>query len=326
MAGLLQGNPYYSGPSPLAAGVNAFADNFMKGTEFFQKMDNDKINNQILQAKLGEYQNEQKMRDELQAYQAKGLMAPAGGPQQPMPKLNDFGGGMGAGSMGAPMAQPGMEMSMGVAPIQADPSIQGIPQAASPRSSELESLQGMMAIMSKYNPEKGLALRSQLATATNKAELAQALLDFKIAAQDAKNQYGQQLMELKMKMAEDREKKTEETIRHNTALETLKAIKGSGGGEGGGKSTEFDRDYKDYVDWFNQTTGNPQHPSYNPGVAKFSRGAYREYKVRQEAGAKTAGQLEGIRGSMGGPAPQKAASPSAGPTKMVWNPAKGRFE
>jgi hypothetical protein len=315
MAGLLQGNPYYSGPSPMAAGVNAFADNFMRGTEFFQKQDEAKLQQQMMQAKLNEYQNEQKMRDEMTAYQNSaptGLMATPGA----APKQVPF----------APQAVP--EELQGVQPGAMVDIPGAAPQAAQPGRSEMENLQGMMAIVSKYNPEKGLALRSQLQSATSKAELNQALLDFKIAGQEAKNQYMNELMGLKAKMAEDAVARAKETERHNKETELIAAVRASKGGEGGGKGTEFDRDYKDYSDWFDSTTGNKNSPSYNPGVQKFSRGAYREHKVRQEAGAKTQGQMEGIRSGMGGGNAQvPPPSPtSGGPKKMVWNPSKGRFE
>ena len=306
MAGLLQGNPYYSGPSPMAAGVNAFADNFMRGTEFFQRQDEAKMQQQMMQAKLGEFQNEQKMRDEMAAYQAQGLMAPAPAKQVPF----------------APQAVP--EELQGVQPG----AMVDIPAGPGGKRSDAETMDGMLNIISKYNPEKGMQLKSQWQSATSRAELNQALLDFKYAAQDAKNQYSQQLMEMKGKALEDRENRTKETERHNLTLEAIRASKGSGG-EGGGKGTEFDRDYKDYSDWFDSTTGNKNSPSYNPGASKFSRGAYREHKVRQEAGAKTAGQMEGIRSGMGGgvtPPPSAPTKPSSGPTKMVWNPSKGRFE
>jgi len=316
MAGLLQGNPFYAGPSPMAAGVNAFADNFMRGTEFFQKQDQEKIQKQMMQAKLNEYQNEQKMRDEMSAYQNSaptGLMATPGA----APKQVPF----------APQAVP--EELQGVQPGAMVDIPGAAPQAATPGRSELENLQGMMAIVSKYNPEKGMALRAQLQSATSKQELNQALLDFKIAGQEAKNQYMSELMGLKMKMADDAVARAKETERHNKETETIAALRAlKGGGEGGGKGSEFDRDYKDYSDWFDSTTGNKNSPSHNPGVQKFSRGAYRAHKVREEAGAKTQGQMEGIRSGMGGgvTAPAAPTKPSAGPTKMVWNPSKGRFE
>ena len=312
MAGLLQGNPYYSGPDAGAAGVNAFADNLMKSYGFFAGQDREnqqqKIQNQLAQIKINEAQNQEKMRQEIQAYQAQGLMAPAGGPQQPMPQLNDFGGGMGAGSMGQPMAQPGMGVPMTGPAMQADPSL-AIPESAAPQRSELESLQGMMAIVSKYDPEKGMQLRAQLQSATSKQELNAALLDFKIAAQEAKQQYGQQIMDLKTKMADDAVSRAEEAGRHNLAIETLRAMKGNGGEQ---KTTEFDRDYKDYSDWYDK--------SPSPNSRKFTRGEYRDYQMRMQAGAKTQGQMEGIRGSMGTPSP---STPSRNPQ---YNPKTGKIE
>lgn len=314
MAGLLSGNPYYSGPSPLAAGVNAFTDNFMKGTEFFQKMDQEKLQQQMMQEKLAEYENEKKMRAEMAAYnQPRGLMGPA------LPV--------------APVQEPQMSMAPGSeAPwgVQSQQPQMSTPEPqAPPPQSEEEYLKGAYAIISKYNPEKALALREQLYAAKSKADVQAAILDFKIAAQDAKTDYANKILDMKNNMVQVQQDRAAETARHNAVIEALKASKGSGSG-GEGKGTEFDRDYKDYSDWFNETTGNKASGYYQPGAQKMSRGQYREYKIRQESAAKSQGALQGLVGGAGIPAVQPSTTPAKAPgnqpKNLTWNPKTGRLE
>ena len=308
MTGLLSGNPYYSGPSAGAAGVNAFADNLMKGYQFFNDMDRQKqqaaMQQQLQQAKLNEYENEQKMRAEMAAYnQPRGLMAQA---SPAMPQLQEPGV-MGQGAMGPAMPTPGMG-GMGTPAIQADPSIQGIPEAAAAPQSEEEYLKGAYAIISKYNPEKALMLREQLYAAKSKAEMNQALMEIRQSAQEAKNDYMNKVMDFKTSQLSQKEDSLKETSRHNMMVEALRA---RGGGEGGGKTTEFDRDYADYLAWHKQ---NP-----TPGTKAFSRGEYRDYQTRQGAASKKAGEMEGLT--------QGIKSPSSGGGKQLnYNPKTGRME
>lgn len=330
MAGLLQGNPFYSGPSPLAAGVESFGDNLMKSYGFFQGMDQKRqeaaMQQQIMQQRLSEMQNQQKMRDELGAInQPTGLMTPAGATMAPPPQMAPMGD-LGQGAMGPAMPTPGMGMAPMPA-MQADPRLAPAPQA----SSVTDTISRQLAIIAKYDPVRATELQMQFKNASDKNDVANFMADVKntVAQNQAENMKVQE--GLKKENLDLRERGLAEQERNNRAMEEYRKSKGSGGGgEGGGKKTEFDRDYEDYL-------GQVKRDGLAAGVGRaFTRSEFRDYQMQTQAAAK----YRGGTGSMAAapalpsarpaaPAPKqtaKPAAPSTGTKNLIYNSATGKME
>lgn len=219
--GLMSGNPYYSGPSGLAAGVNALADNLMKAYGTFsgvnQKQQELEMQKKLMQIKLDEETNKVKAREAMAGYD-RGLMSPISVPG----KSVEF----------QPQAVP--EELQGVSPgAMIDiPSGQYTNQMdawkAQGKNPEAEYLKGAYSMLAKFYPEKALALREKLYSATNTTELREALLSFKKATAEAELGLKEQKLNLQKELLDWRDKNSDANRQNAVLIAGMRAASRGG--------------------------------------------------------------------------------------------------
>lgn len=227
--GLMSGNPYYYGPSGLAAGVGAFADNLLKayGTlvGINQRQQEIEMQKKLMQIKLDEEANKVKQREAMEAYE-KGLAKPV---QGLMAQTQTF----------TPPDEIPSEWTWTPEARQVQPEtvISQVPTTyanqmeawkAEGKNPEAEYLKGAYSTIAKFDPEKALSLREKLYSATTNAELREAVLDIKKAQMEMTGKYQDAVIGVRKEGIEKDLKRLEEAIRHNQVLETLR--KSGGGG------------------------------------------------------------------------------------------------
>ena len=309
--GLMSGNPYYYGPSGLAAGVGAFADNLLKAYGTFsgvnQKQQEIEMQKKLMQIKLDEEANKVKQREAMEAYE-KGLAKPVQGlmaqtqtftPPDEIPSEWTW-------TPEARQVQP----ETVTAQVPTTYANQMEAWKAEGKNPEIEYLRGAYSTIAKYDPEKALALREKLYSATTSAELREALIDIKKAQMEMTGKYQDAIIGVRKEGIEKDLKRLEETNRHNQVLEILRKTGGSGAGD---KTTEFDRDYQDYSEWFDASKKSGAYK--DPNARKLTRGEYRMYQERQKAAAKGAGTLEGFGGG----------GTTAAPNTLKYDPRTGEL-
>jgi hypothetical protein len=154
--------------------AQAFTDNFLKTYmaigEDERAKEATKIAQQMAQAKMKEIADEQAMRAEMSQYQ-QGLMAPVMGEQQA--PVQQMQGQVGQGMMAI---QPNPEFNI---PTRDTYANQYDAWAAQGKNSEREMLLGQANILSKYNPEKGLAVKASLANTDERTQAQLAIAEAK---------------------------------------------------------------------------------------------------------------------------------------------------
>ena len=285
--GLMSGNPYYYGPSGLAAGVGAFADNLLKayGTlvGINQRQQEIEMQKKLMQIKLDEEANKVKQREAMEAYE-KGLAKPV---QGLMAQTQTF----------TPPDEIPSEWTWTPEARQVQPEtvISQVPTTyanqieawkAEGKNPEIEYLRGAYSTIAKYDPEKALALREKLYSATTNAELKEALLSLKRAAMDYEMGLKEKGLDFKNMEYNLKRDALNEAIRAHQANELIRATRGANGPKESDlrmaykeakANGSFEGDFAAFMQYMNSTRTDEQirRDAAKPGKQKRSLGDLR---------------------------------------------------
>lgn len=146
-------------------------------------------------------------------------------------------------------------------------------------------MQQLIGALAKGSPLEAAKLQVSMQNTEAKAEMQKYV-------NEARYDYLKDILSAKTDAAKELAKE-----RYNSALEIAKLKAGTAitinqsgidagkynrAGKGGGRGTESERLYGDYKDWFNETTGNPEHASYNPNIPMFTRPQYQDYLANEK--------------------------------------------
>lgn len=238
--GLINGGgfQYYGGPSPLAAGVDAFSDRFIKALLAMKesgRQDRDSQARQALQAEQlaaiqREAQKEAALQDEIMnlrgAVNMPGLLQSGiVNPQTPVMASPDFGQTQAAVGSSDPVAM--RQVAMGQTPPGISSGMLNDP-----------TIEQKLAVLAKYDPQKALALEATRENSGDRLAMMEAIQKMKDAAKEKEWNMRERMLEEKLKNAIELKK---------TPSVTVHVGNGSGKSGSAGKETEADKNYNSYV-------------------------------------------------------------------------------
>lgn len=232
--GMLSGNPFYSGPSPMAAGVQSFSEGLMNAYGLFEKLrqrdeelamqkQQQAIAQQVQEAKLREMAVEDQKRQAFAELQTR-LGNPVTG-QSPL--SHAFGPGGAAEEWTPPQ-------------VQTQYPTQAAAWAAQGKNPELEYLREASGLMSRFEPEKALDLRARVLASQSNAENREAMLALKERLGEMGMNARQAEIDIKGKNADINLKRAEDIDRHQRMMEALRKLQVEKGGSGAKDASEKD--------------------------------------------------------------------------------------